>query len=159
MVEVFPILGQPTAAVQPADGALHDPALRQDDESLGLVAAAYDFGLKAGQRGFLAITEYRAGVTTVGKELLEEGELSEQGGQHKHSAIAVLHVGGGDERVQQQAQRVYKDVALLATDKLAAVKPGWIDMGPPFSALFTLWLSMMAAVGLASRSACSRQRT
>ena len=30
------------------------------------------------------------------------------------------------------------------------------DAGPPFSALFTLWLSMIQAVGLASRSASSR---
>ena len=34
-----------------------------------------------------------------------------------------------------------------------------INAGPPFSALFTLWLSIMAAVGLASRSAFSRQAT
>jgi hypothetical protein len=32
-----------------------------------------------------------------------------------------------------------------------------INGGPPFSALLTLWLSMMAAVGLASRSSFSRQ--
>jgi hypothetical protein len=30
---------------------------------------------------------------------------------------------------------------------------------PPFSALLTLWLSMIAAVGLASREACSRHAT
>ena len=36
------------------------------------------------------------------------------------------------------------------------VKRSGIDADPPFSALFTLWLSMMAAVGLASRCACSR---
>jgi hypothetical protein len=41
-------------------------------------------------------------------------------------------------------------------DFLAGVVTRRIDAGPPFSALFTLWLSMMAAVGLASRCACSR---
>jgi hypothetical protein len=35
----------------------------------------------------------------------------------------------------------------------AARSIGW------FSALFTLWLSMMAAVALASRSLCSRHST
>ena len=34
-----------------------------------------------------------------------------------------------------------------------------VDAGPPFSPLFTLWLSMMAAVGLASRRSCSRHRS
>jgi hypothetical protein len=38
---------------------------------------------------------------------------------------------------------------LLALDFLACVVTRRIDAGPPFSALFTLWLSMMAALGLA----------
>jgi hypothetical protein len=41
------------------------------------------------------------------------------------------------EGVQQQAQRVYEDVALFALDDLAAVKPVRIKACPPFSALFT----------------------
>src|SRR5262249_35604536 len=58
--------------------------------------------------------------------------------------------------VQQQTQRVYENMALLALDLFARVIAMRIDAAPPFSALFTLWLSTMAAVGLASRSPCSR---
>jgi hypothetical protein len=47
-------------------------------------------------------------------------------------------------------------VPLLALDLLARIVPVRINARPPFSALLTLWLSMMAAVGLASRCACSR---
>jgi len=61
--------------------------------------------------------------------------------------------------VQQQAEFVDEDVAFLAFDQLAGVEAMRIDRGPPFSALFTLWLSTMQAVGLASRSACSRHFT
>jgi len=69
-----------------------------------------------------------------------------------------------DDGVQQQTLRVYKHMAPLAFDLLARVTARRVDAGPPFSALFTLWLSMsgeplgstMAAVGLASRPACSR---
>ena len=64
-----------------------------------------------------------------------------------------------NDGMEQQTQRVYQNVALLALDLLARIIAMWIDAGPPFSALFTLWLSMMAAVGLASRSACSRHAT
>jgi hypothetical protein len=60
---------------------------------------------------------------------------------------------------EQQAQRIYQYMTLLALDLFARIIAMWIDAGPPFSALFTLWLSMMAAVGLASRSAFSRQAT
>src|SRR5215471_17335234 len=60
--------------------------------------------------------------------------------------------------MKQQTQRIYEDVALLALDLFARVVAMRIDAGPPFSALFTLWLSMIAAVGVASRSAFSRHR-
>jgi len=55
--------------------------------------------------------------------------------------------------------RIDKDMALLAFDLLAAIEARRIDAAPAFSAPLTLWLSMIAAVGLAARSACSRQRT
>jgi hypothetical protein len=57
--------------------------------------------------------------------------------------------------MEQEAKSIYQDMALLAFDLFAGVVPGRINPGPPFSALLTLWLSMIAAVGLASRSAAS----
>jgi hypothetical protein len=54
-----------------------------------------------------------------------------------------------NDGVQQQTQRVYDNMALLALDLFARVIAMRIDAAPPFSALFTLWLSTMAAVGLA----------
>jgi hypothetical protein len=38
-------------------------------------------------------------------------------------------------------------MALLTLDLFACIVAMRIDAGPPFSALFTLWLSMMQAVG------------
>jgi len=61
--------------------------------------------------------------------------------------------------VHQQALRIDEDVPLLALDLLARVIARRIDAAPPFSTLFTLWLSMIAAVGLASRPASSRHLT
>src|SRR3982074_400146 len=60
-----------------------------------------------------------------------------------------------NDGVEQQAYCVDKNVPLLALDLLARIVPVRINARPPFSALFTLWLSMMAAVGLAFRWACS----
>jgi hypothetical protein len=64
-----------------------------------------------------------------------------------------------DDGMEQQTQRVFENMALLALDLLARIVAMRIDAGPPFSALFTLWLSMMAAVGLASRSSSSQHAT
>jgi len=61
--------------------------------------------------------------------------------------------------VQQQTDRVDQDMSLLAFDLLARIIPGRINAGPPFSALFTLWLSITQAVGLASRPSASRHCT
>jgi hypothetical protein len=47
-------------------------------------------------------------------------------------------------------------VALLALDFLARIVAGRIDFGPPFSALLTLWLSMMAVVAVGCLPANSR---
>jgi hypothetical protein len=61
--------------------------------------------------------------------------------------------------MEQQTQRIYQDVRLLALNLFARIIAMRIDAGPPFSALLTLWLSMIAAVGLASRSIFSRHAT
>ena len=85
--------------------------------------------------------------------------MTEQRGEQQDAAIAILDVGGMDDGVQQQTQRIDENMPLLALDQLAGIEPMRIDASPPFSALFTLWLSMIAAVGLASRSARSRHST
>jgi hypothetical protein len=70
-----------------------------------------------------------------------------------------LNVGRVDYGVKQQSDRIDKDLPLLAFDLLASIVAIRIDVGPPFSALFTLWLSITQAVGLVSRPACSRHFT
>ena len=77
----------------------------------------------------------------------------------KRAAVAILDVGGVHDGVDQQALRVDENVPLLALDLLSRIVARRVDRGPPFSALFTLWLSMIAAVGLASREAASRHFT
>ncbi len=98
-------------------------------------------------------------IGAVGEQLPEEREQAEQRRQKHNPAVAILDVGGGDETVEQQTLGVDQDVALLALDQLARIEAVRVDARPPFSALFTLWLSMMQALGLASRSALSRHWT
>ena len=75
----------------------------------------------------------------------------------QRSTVAVLDVGGMHDGVHQQALRIDEDVPLLTLDLLACIVARRVDRRPPFSALLTLWLSMIAAVGLASREAAWRQ--
>ena len=159
MVEIFPVFGETATAAKPANGAFDDPTFGQNDEAFDLVAPADDFGDEAWHDVGQIIVEHRPAIGAVGKQLLEKRELSEQGGQQHEAAVAILNIGGRDQCVQQQTQRIDKNVELLALDQLAAIESMRIDARPPFSALFTLWLSTIQAVGLASRSPCSRHLT
>jgi len=60
----------------------------------------------------------------------------DQGGRRRD-----LDVGGMHDGVQHQACGVDKDMPLLPliSSRIIAMR---IDAGPPFSALFTLWLSI-----------------
>ena len=98
-------------------------------------------------------------IGAVCEQLFKKGEETEQRRQQDKTTIAILNIGGRDDAVQEQALGIDQNVPLFAFDQLARIKAGRIDARPPFSALFTLWLSMMAAVGLASRSAFSRHLT
>ena len=159
VVAVLPILGEAATSIEPADGTFDDPALRLDDKTFGVVATPDYLGHEVGHDIGDTVGEDWPGIGAVREQLAQEGELSEQGGQQQHTAIAVLHVGGSDQGVQQQSDLVDQDVAFLALDQLAGVEAMPIDRRPPFSALFTLWLSMIQAVGLASRAAFSRHFT
>ena len=98
-------------------------------------------------------------IGSVGKQLLQERMHPEQGRKKHDAPVAILDVGWMNDGVEQQPHCIYENMALLALDLLARIITMRIDAGPPFSALFTLWLSMMAALGLASRSSCSRHST
>ena len=153
VVAIFPIFGETATAAEPANGAFDNPALRLDDEAFGIVAASDDLDRQRGHHVGDTVEEDRPGIGAISEQLAQERELSEQGGQQQHPAVAILHV------VQQQTEFVDQDVAFLALDQLAGIEAMRIDRGPPFSALFTLWLSMMQAVGLTSRAARSRHFT
>lgn len=105
------------------------------------------------------VVEPRTLIGGVGKELVQERMHPGQGRKQHDAAVTILDIGGMHDGVEQQTQRIYENVALLALDLLAGIIARRIDAGPPFSALFTLWLSMIAAVGLASRSPCSLHST
>ena len=154
-VEVFVVLGQAPAAIDPGDGAFHDPASWDDLETLGLrgtldqLDPPRDIGHGPAQLS--------AAVGAVGEDRLQEGK--EPAGvaiEDQDGAVAVLYVGRVDDDGEDQAEGVDQEMALFALDLLARVIARRVDARPPFSALFTLWLSITPALGLASRPSKSR---
>ena len=100
--------------------------------------------------------ELRPLIAAIGVKLVQERIQAEQRAHQQQAAIPVLDIGGMDDRVRHQSGGVYQEMALLSLDALAGIVARRVDANPSFSALLTLWLSMMAAVGLASRPDNSR---
>ena len=137
-VEIFPILGEAATTVEPSNRAFNDPTLGQLYEPLGLRGSFDDFGFEAGQDFGERIAEDRPLIGAVGEQLLKEWKLTEQRRQQQDAAVAILNAGRIHDGVQQQAQRIDQNMPLLALDQFARIKPVWIDLRPPFSALLTL---------------------
>ena len=158
-VQTLPVLGQTATSVEPSDRPLDDPALRQNRETVCRVRSLDDFHLDLPEDTVQGTLELRPLVAAIGVELEQKRMQAEDGGHQKHAAITVLDVRRVHDGMEQQALCVYQDVTLLALDFLARVIAMRVGRPPPFSALFTLWLSMIAAVGLASRPASARHCT
>ena len=94
-------------------------------------------------------------VTGVREDALEEREAPGDPVEDERGAVAILHPGGVDLDAQHQAEGVGDQVPLAALDPLSRSYPTSSRASAP---VFTLWLSMIAAVGLSSRPSSSRVR-
>jgi hypothetical protein len=151
-LEVF---GEAATATDPGEGALDDPAFGENDELMQLVAL--DDLERPGPGLCHGRGQLRSLIAGIGEDALDEREQAARASiEDQARAIAILHVSRVDDDVQQEAERVDKNVPLAALDLLARVVPRRIERRPPFCAPLALCASMMATVGLASRPACSR---
>ena len=96
-------------------------------------------------------------VAIVRPDQFEPGKAVAYFIEDKPCAIAVLDAGGMNDGPQRQAFGVDKGVNLSPLDLLTGVIAYLAIKTAPFSAAFSVWLSMTAAVGLASRPSCSRK--
>src|SRR5262249_9082838 len=132
-IEVLPILGKPSAAVEPSKGAFNDPTAWKHHESSRPIGALDDFSFELRQdlcQGFLKV---RPLIATIGKELFQERVHPEKGRKKQDAAIAILDIGRMNEGVQQQTHRVYENIELLPLGLLARVIAMRIDAVPTWA--------------------------
>src|SRR6266568_3132692 len=148
---MFVVFGETAVATEPGEGALDHPTLWQHVEALG--------GGVLGNGDEKAIAErlaggfdHRAGIAAVGVEDGQAGDDTLEPGQQRHGAGPVLNIGRVGQNGEQESERIDHDVALAASHLLAGIPAA----RPPLSVVLTLWLSMIAADGLASRPSASR---
>jgi len=99
-------------------------------------------------------------IAGIGEDALNEGKQAPGAPiEHQSRTVTILNVGRMDDHIQEQAERVDKDMPLAARNLLARIEALRVEPSAPFCAALALWLSMIAAVGLASRPSCSRVAT
>ena len=144
------VLAQSAVTAEPRERSFYNPTLGQDDESRDPAQTLDNLQSPPAEPSRPA--HQLAGVPAVGPDDLESGKKTANLLQHELGPIAVLDVGGVHDDAQDQTEHIDYDVPLSALDFLARV----VSAIPPFSTVFTDWLSMIAAVGVGFRPASTR---
>ena len=103
----------------------------QGDETMQLVALDdLQFpgaGLGDCDRGLRSV------ISAIGEDALDEREKAAGAPiENEQRPIAILHIGGMDGDVQQEAERIDENVPLAARDLLARIKALRVERGAPF---------------------------
>ena len=144
------VLAQPSAPAQPGQGALHHPPPGQHLEAVAVRIAAHY--AQHPTTGGPSPRHQPASVGGISPDELKPGKPVQLLYQDQLGPIPVLDVGGVNPYGQEQAGGVHYDMALAPRYLLASV----VAPRPPFSVGFTDWLSINAALGVASRPSFSR---
>ncbi len=122
---------QAAIAADPGQGAFDDPALGQDDEFVQFIALddLEHPTTGAGSRSGGA----RSLIAGISEDALDEGEEAAGASiENQPHPVAVLNVGGMDDDVQQEPERIDQDMALAPGDLLARIKPLRVKRAAPF---------------------------
>lgn len=144
------IFAEPAVTSKPGEGALHDPSLRLNYESLRLLVTFDNFDHAA--TGAPGPVDQPTSVPAVRPDQLQSAELALQTIDHQLCSVAILDARGMHDHRQNQSQRIDDQMAFPPFDLLPRVVPAL----PPFSAVFTDWLSRIPPEGVGLRPALTR---
>jgi hypothetical protein len=102
-IAIFPILGEPAAAIEPSDSAFDDPSFGDDLEADCIIGSLDDFNVEVREAFCDRVGELRSLIAAVSKQFVQERKHPEQRRHHENATIAILDVGWMDDGVQQQA--------------------------------------------------------
>ena len=148
--QFFVVFAESPTPAQPGQGALHHPSPGQHLKPVAVRIPAHH--AQHPITGGPSPRHQPPSVGGISPDDLEPGEPVQQLDQHQLGPIPVLDVGGMNCYGQEQPGGIHYNVALAPRYLL----PRIVAPGPPFSVVFTDWLSMMAALGVASLPFISR---
>src|SRR6185437_11429376 len=121
--EPFVIFAESAITPQPAEGPLHHPATRQNHESLHAYRTQHR--LEKPTATLLHPLHQRTGISSVGPNELQPGQLPAYLLQNQLGTVTILNVGGMNDDGQKQSQGVHQDVSLPAVDFFFRIVAMW----------------------------------
>jgi hypothetical protein len=94
-VRRHPILGEPSAAIEPRNGALDDPAFGQDHKSV-------DLTISMSRCGSMFTSAFK-NLGSCREQRLQKVKHTEQCRHDENASIAILNVGRMNDSVKQEA--------------------------------------------------------
>ena len=143
--QLLVIFAQSSAPTQPTECSFNNPSAWQHFKMMVVFWPLYDLQNPASESP--SPIHQLPSIAPISPDQLKPGKSPNKLGQHKLCSITVLDVCGVDHHCHQQTYGVNYDVALTPIDLLACI----VATRPPFSVVFTDWLSMIAALGVGSR--------
>ena len=113
------VFAEPTVFAEPSEGALDNPATREDFKADGVIAAAHDVQHPMAV-GFDPVDQLTC-IAAIGPQPSEPGKVLFSLGQQLLGAVAILYVTGMHDDHQQQSDGVDEDVALPAIHFLGGI--------------------------------------
>src|SRR5215510_2477778 len=145
------VFTEPPRAIEPAKRAFHDPTPLQHLKALGRPRTFHDHQSPLEHRRHPCDEFPR--VPPVRPDELQARETGHECPEHRFGPIAVLDPRRMHHHHQEQPEDINHNMALTTAYALAAV----IAPAPPFSVVFTVWLSMIPALGSRVRPEASRR--
>ena len=148
--QLLVVLGQAAPSAEPAERSFNDPSAGEHDEAGGPGDTADNDQRQAKEEA--SDQDGDPVIDAVGEHDLEPAVEVLDLLQQIPGAVSILNISGVDDDTEQETRGIDPDMALAAFDLLGGI----VAARPPFSVVLTLWVSMMTAVGLASRPSVSR---
>jgi len=100
--EIFKVLGQSSASVEPGEGAFDNPTPGENLEALCVIRPVDDFDLEVRKRFGQSLLKDRPLISAIGEELLQKRIHAKQGRENEHASVAVLDIGRMHDRLKQE---------------------------------------------------------
>jgi hypothetical protein len=148
--EFLVVFAQPTSVAEPSERAFNNPAFGKNLKT-GLPFELSD-DLQDPTTPPPQPLHELPGITTVRPIQLHRRKQCRRLEKQQFGPIPILDCRGMHHHCQQQPQRIDQDMPLATVDLLPRIVP----MYPPFSVVFTDWLSTIPAVGSGSFPSATR---